>query len=101
MPSSFEKRKNMLLKKDFNITLDDYKKMLSEQKNLCKICNKIDKVRNLTVDHCHKTNKIRGLLCSKCNTSLGNFNDSIELLESAITYLKSILSRAFHSFLML
>lgn len=89
MPSSFEKRKNMLLKKDFNITLDDYKKMLSEQKNLCKICNKIDKVRNLAVDHCHKTNKIRGLLCSKCNTSLGNFNDSIELLESAITYLKS------------
>ncbi len=88
MPSFFERRKNRLLKKNFNITLNDYKKMLSDQNNLCKICNNIDPYRSLAVDHCHKTNKIRGLLCHKCNTSLGHFNDSIEILESAIKYLK-------------
>jgi hypothetical protein len=41
------------------------------------------------IDHCHKTNKFRGWLCHKCNRSLGGFNDSIELLNKAIDYLKN------------
>jgi hypothetical protein len=43
---------------------------------------------DLAVDHCHTTGKIRGLLCSKCNPALGAFNDNIEILNSAIKYLK-------------
>ena len=84
-----EKRKNRLLLKDFGITIHQYKEILSKQNNVCKICNKEDPIRNLAVDHCHQTGKIRGLLCQKCNTSLGNFQDSIEILEAAIRYLKS------------
>lgn len=30
----------------------------------------------------------RGLLCSKCNLAIGNFNDSIELMKNAIDYLE-------------
>ena len=30
----------------------------------------------------------RGLLCSKCNLAIGNFNDDINLLKSAVTYLE-------------
>jgi len=40
------------------------------------------------MDHCHKTNKIRGLLCGKCNSAIGFFDDDTELLEKAIDYLK-------------
>lgn len=42
----------------------------------------------LHVDHCHQTGKIRGLLCQKCNMALGLLNDSVEILETAIRYLK-------------
>lgn len=42
----------------------------------------------LSVDHDHQTGEIRGLLCHKCNVSLGNFNDDIGLLERAIGYIK-------------
>lgn len=39
------------------------------------------------IDHDHRTNKFRGFLCSDCNTGLGHFKDSKELLERAIRYL--------------
>lgn len=41
------------------------------------------------LDHCHITGKIRGFLCSNCNTGLGLFKDNINLLESAIKYLRT------------
>lgn len=30
----------------------------------------------------------RGLLCSRCNLAIGNFDDSIELMQNAIAYLE-------------
>lgn len=88
--------KNSHLKRKFGIDLEAYNNMLLEQNNVCKICkkeeNRIFKKTNkkidLAVDHCHKTGKVRGLLCSSCNTSLGKFDDSIEILQNAIDYLK-------------
>ena len=40
------------------------------------------------LDHCHSTNQFRGWICQKCNTSLGGFNDDIEILKNAIKYLR-------------
>lgn len=78
------------LKNDFNITPDDYKKMLMSQDGKCKICGKSEKIinRGLAVDHCHETGRVRGLLCNSCNLGLGKFKDSIEVLEKALEYLK-------------
>jgi hypothetical protein len=84
---------NKHLQKRYGITLNDYYKMLDDQKGLCAICKKPEtvitkkRVSRLSVDHCHATGKIRGLLCTKCNKVLGAFNDSIELFQSAIKYL--------------
>lgn len=83
------------------MSLEDYRFMLLKQENKCAICKKEEiskhisgKIKRLSIDHCHESAKkgiikIRGLLCTKCNTSLGLFSDSIELLESAIQYLKA------------
>lgn len=43
---------------------------------------------SLHVDHDHATKIVRGVLCFHCNAMLGHVNDRIELLESAIAYLK-------------
>jgi hypothetical protein len=92
-----EKIRNSRLKYTYGIDSGEYAEILQKQNNVCAICKeketKLNKnsgeVKRLAVDHCHKTNKIRGLLCFDCNSSLGKFRDSIELLNSAIGYLKS------------
>jgi len=78
------------LRRNFNITLEDYNNILKRQKNRCAICG-IDKCktgRNFAVDHCHKTGNVRGLLCALCNTGIGKLNDDIKLLKKAIKYLE-------------
>jgi hypothetical protein len=83
------------LKKHFGITLNDYNTMLKNQNNVCaicgnpetEVCNKKEAVRNLAVDHCHRTGKIRGLLCRGCNQGLGNFRDNPDFLAKAISYI--------------
>ena len=59
-------------------------------KNRCEICGKtsIENKKALSVDHCHKTGKIRGVLCQNCNFAIGLLNDSVNLLNKAIVYLK-------------
>ncbi len=88
------------LNKSFGITLNEYYKMFDDQLGLCKICGLPESskttsgaIKMLAVDHCHKTLKVRGLLCQKCNVSLGNFKDDISILESAINYLKGYENR--------
>lgn len=52
--------------------------------NCCVICKS---TKRLHIDHCHNTHKFRGLLCGKCNTGLGMFDENIEKLLKAISYL--------------
>lgn len=89
--------KNLELKKHFGITLSQYNKLKESQNGVCAICGKPEtifdskqqKLRELSVDHCHTTGKIRGLLCSHCNHAIGKFNDDVDLLQKAINYLTS------------
>jgi hypothetical protein len=79
------------LKREYGIDLNRYNQMFEEQNGCCKICNQHQSnfSRAFAVDHCHATGKVRGLLCFKCNTALGKFNDDITLLKNAIKYLKN------------
>ena len=86
-------KRNATLLRKYNIDYAIYEQMFIEQNENCLICEcKIklfgDKSVVAHVDHCHTTGVIRGLLCSACNTSLGKFKDSVELLQNAIQYLK-------------
>lgn len=85
-----EKHKNILLKRKYGITFEQYNEMLKKQKDKCAICLK-DKTNfkiSLAVDHNHQTGKIRGLLCIRCNHLLGNAFDNIKILKQSILYLK-------------
>ena len=83
-------RLNQRLRK-FGIDLMEYRRLLEQQNGKCAICcSEIgDAMGNrLYVDHDHISGKVRGLLCSKCNFGLGNFNDDAELMRKAIKYLE-------------
>jgi hypothetical protein len=73
-----------------------YQQLVRDQHGLCRICHRpeitIDlrtgDVKRLAVDHDHATGMVRGLLCSRCNTALGLFDDDIDRLQAAVEYLR-------------
>lgn len=73
----------------FGISVDEYDIILNRQNGVCAVCkNPCITGRRLAVDHNHKTNTVRGLLCSRCNMSIGLMRDNILLLKQSITYLE-------------
>ena len=90
-----DKYREKSLMRQFGIGIKEYDIMLKSQNGVCDICSSPEsainphtkKARNMAVDHCHKTGKIRGLLCSLCNSAIGNFDDDIDRLRAAIQYL--------------
>ena len=75
----------------YGLTPEEHNAMEAAQNSLCAICNRPERLkggRRLSIDHCHSTGAIRGLLCSRCNTAIGSFDDNIELMRRAIEYLQ-------------
>ena len=85
--------RNKTLLNKYGITLEQYDAMLIDQDYLCAICKQPEqmlhkeKPKRLCVDHDHKTGKVRGLLCQRCNTTLGRYEDNPELMKNLISYL--------------
>lgn len=72
----------------YGMTEEAYKSMLGTQRGVCAICGGInDNGWELYIDHDHATGKVRGLLCHKCNVSLGLTGEKISTLENMIKYL--------------
>jgi hypothetical protein len=77
------------------ITANEYEAMFEAQGGKCAICRRPPRVRSLAVDHDHSCcpgagscgKCIRGLLCDDCNQAIGRFEDDVERLKAAVTYL--------------
>jgi hypothetical protein len=83
------KRLDKKREKRYGITRKQFDQKIIEQNGRCEICNIIfNPNKNPCVDHNHVTLAVRGLLCSPCNTALGSFKDSIEIMQSAQEYIK-------------
>lgn len=77
------------LQRTYKIDLDKYNSLLTEQSGVCAICkNECPSGKRLAVDHNHDTGEVRGLLCCKCNRGIGNLNDDLDRLRSAVVYLE-------------
>ncbi len=74
------------LKFFYGLSLEDYDRMVEGQNGQCAICGEV--TDKLHIDHDHSTNKVRGLLCVLCNTALGKFKESKEILMQAIEYVE-------------
>ena len=87
----YTKSKNRNTINTYGIDANYVEELYVLQNKKCKICNKeyptVSKHGGLYIDHCHTTGKVRGLLCAKCNILLGNANDNVSILKSAIDYL--------------
>ncbi len=77
------------LKRTYNIDLNKYNTLLEEQSGVCAICKQeCVSGKKLAVDHNHHTGEVRGLLCCRCNRGIGNLDDDLDRLRSAVLYLE-------------
>lgn len=80
----------------YGITPEEYDALLAAQGGVCAICGGDEAASHgrtgtkfrLCVDHDHESGQVRGLLCQKCNRSIGLMSDNVELLRKAIDYLE-------------
>jgi hypothetical protein len=85
-----------MLRRNYNLTLEQYDRMHAEQNGLCAICGQPEtmldrtgkRVKALSVDHNHKTGQVRMLLCNNHNGGIGFFQESPALLRAAADYLE-------------
>lgn len=90
-PTEEETRK-WNFKYHYGLSLEQYNQMLQERNSQCDICGykqpmNAKRQERLYVDHCHVTGNVRGLLCFRCNSALGYFNDDSDRLDKAKGYL--------------
>lgn len=89
---TYEAHRNILRK--YGLTQEQFREMLQAQGGLCAICRqpetrlhpKTHAPHALAVDHCHEKGHVRGLLCWRCNTSIGKFEHDPVLLERAAAF---------------
>lgn len=87
--------RNRGLKTKYKMTHEDYLKMLEDQGQKCAICCGESQKVHFVVDHDHNCcpqeitcgKCIRGLLCDRCNTALGRFDEDPDRLIRAANYL--------------
>ena len=70
----------------YGLTPDQYKEMYDRQDGKC--ANHACVRPAEYIDHNHQTNEVRGLLCKQCNFAIGLLNDSIQMSQGIIVYLK-------------
>ena len=80
-------------KRNYGITQQQYDVVFKRQGGVCAVC-KCSPLSNrcrhghLVVDHCHASGYVRGLLCERCNATLGESMDNISSLQALIDYIK-------------
>lgn len=63
----------------YKMTRKDMVKLHEEQNKKCFLCDtEIEMFKGHSggmIDHCHTTGKVRGILCNRCNTIVGGFEN--------------------------
>lgn len=84
--SNYQREKQRYYK--YGINNEKFAQILFEQENKCAICGTQNPGKeNWCLDHCHETHIVRGILCKKCNSSIGLIKDNLDALNKAYIYL--------------
>ena len=95
LPRTERRRAKLRLR---GLTHEQFEAMRVAQGDLCAICKNPETdlhrtasgvVRELSIDHDHKTGAVRSLLCGRCNKAIGLMLDDPERLIAAAEYLQS------------
>lgn len=99
-----DQRRDGQLRTNYKISLREAQEILRLQGDACAICKSPDPMtqRWWHVDHDHACcpgkracgKCIRGLLCQRCNLTLGQARDSVEILRAAADYLEGWMNGA-------
>ena len=84
------------------ISAEEYDRLFEQQDGRCLICRQTERARDwrnqrakrLAVDTDHETGEVRGLLCQRCNMSLGLMTDDPDRMFAAMQYLGNPTERA-------
>lgn len=80
------------LRRRYAIGALDYEAMLVFQDGRCAICGEVPvRDKTLHVDHDHRTGAVRGLLCTRCNTGIGWWQDNGLRMFKAAAYVMGML----------
>lgn len=72
----------------YRITLQEWEALFDAQGRVCAVCGEDNpRGKNWHTDHSRTTKKIRGILCGSCNTGIGKFRESEEIMKKAAKYL--------------
>lgn len=91
-PEAYRVRGRKTRIRSYGLTPEQFEAMLQAQAGLCLICRR--PMSPPAIDHDHATGAVRGLLCRGCNSALGLFQDSPEMLHRAAAYLTNSSSGA-------
>lgn len=81
-PKRLEVSKKSRYRREYGIEAEDLEVIKAIK--FCAICYGPAEV----IDHCHDNGHVRGMLCNKCNTTLGKMHDSPAFLRRAADYLE-------------
>ena len=94
-PAGVLNTKKVKLRRRYGVTLEEIELKKKAQNNVCYICGNSEyrinintgKIRELSVDHNHKTGQVRDMLCSICNLTIGYAKESSDRLRKCADYL--------------
>ena len=73
------------LSRTYGLTVAAYDAMVEGQGGVCACCRERTPQH---VDHDHVTGVVRGVVCFRCNSGIGQFDDRADLMRNAIDYLE-------------
>lgn len=85
-----EIRRDQNLRRYYGLGSEEFNKLLHDQGDVCAICKTNSwGHRGPELDHDHGSKKIRGILCSRCNLTLGRIEESLAIAQGIVDYLNA------------
>lgn len=82
--------RDVRIRRVYGIDSVTFDRLFEDQGKACAICLRTDESSSVTwsIDHCHASGAVRGILCTRCNTGIGQMGDDPARLRAAADYIE-------------